>query len=68
MARGAGIALMASLAAPGALAAGPNPEPAGDEPVAAATDPEPRGLFPLLADEARARGYELPLPMERRSS
>jgi hypothetical protein len=57
----ASLALLTIWIAP-AFAGGPNPVPAVDEQAPAVTDPEPHGLFPLLADEARARGYELPLP------
>lgn len=54
------LALLATWIAP-AFAGGPNPGPAAEE-QASVEDAEPHGLFPLLADEARARGYELPLP------
>jgi hypothetical protein len=53
------IAVLAPLACVAGEETGPGPPPP-QAPVAATE--EPRSFFPLLAEEARARGYELPLP------
>jgi hypothetical protein len=50
-----------SLTAPAAFGTGPEQD-AAEKPVSEAAASERNSIFPLMADEALKRGYELPLP------
>ena len=56
-----GVMVVALIASPW-LPAGAQEPSTGPEAPAAASAAESHSFFPLLADEARKRGYELPLP------